>query len=120
MSANLTEGYQVTILISNRITSQACEGTAENVVLTYVVNKVGPDGGTPFTGFVTNPQDYSAPPPETPDPPTDTTRTLFSNRGQQTVQTFGTAMHPPRVVTGISAVRAINRGGDYSRVVTVT
>lgn len=118
--ANLTEGYQVTILMSNRITSQAGEGTAENVVLTYVVNKVGPDGGTPFTGFVTNPQDYSAPPPETPDPPTDTTRTLFSNRGQQTVQTFGTAMNPPRVVTGISAVSAINRGGDYSGVVTVT
>ncbi len=115
--ANLTEGYQVTILMSNRITSQAGEGTAENVVLTYVVNKVGPDGGTPFTGFVTNPQDYSAPPPETPDPPTDTTRTLFSNRGQQT---FGTAMNPPRVVTGISAVSAINRGGDYSGVVTVT
>ncbi len=59
-------------------------------------------------------------PPETPDPPTDTTRTLFSNRGQQTVQTFGTAMNPPRVVTGISAVSAINRGGDYSGVVTVT
>lgn len=120
--ANLTEGYQLTILMSNRITSQAGEGTAENVVLTYVVNKVGPDGGTPFTGFVTNPQDYTAPPPETPDPPAppDTTRTLFSNRGQQTVQTFGTAMNPPRVVTGISAVSAINRGGDYSGVVTVT
>lgn len=120
--ANLMEGYQVTILMKDRITSQAGEGTAENVVLTYVVNKVGPDGGTPFTGFVTNPQDYTAPPPETPDPgPTPpTTRTLYSNRGDSQVSQLGMAMNPPKVVTGISAVSAINRGGDYSGLVTIT
>lgn len=120
--ANLKDGYQLTILMLNRITSQAGEGTAQNVLLTYVENKVGPDGNT-FTGFVTNPQDYTTPPPTTPDTGADTAsnRTLFSQRNQaQTMTLRGTAMNPPKVVTGISAVSAVTRGGDYSGLVTIT
>lgn len=118
--ATLTDGYQVTILMSNRITSQAGEGTAQNVVLTYVDNKVGPDGNT-FTGFVTNPQDYTT--PETP-PETTTTASVFSLREQaqqrQTTALQGGVMKPPTVTTGISGVSAVRSGESYSGIVTIT
>ncbi len=114
-------GDTLTIMAIRRLANANNDAMLKNITLTYVDGWIGPDGNA-FTGYVVNIADYSAPPPETPDTPTppDSTRTLFSNRGHQTVQTFGTAMNPPRVVTGISAVSAINRGGDYSGVVTVT
>ncbi len=114
-------GQTLTIMAIRRLANANNNPMMKNITLTFVDGWIGPDGNA-FTGYVVDPSEYSAPPPEMPDTPAppDTTRTLFSNRGQQTVQTFGTAMNPPRVVTGISAVSAINRGGDYSGVVTVT
>ncbi len=107
-------GETLTIMAIRRLANANNNAMLKNITLTFVDGWIGPDGNA-FTGYVLNPQDYKAPEPETPDPGPDTpptTRTLYSLRG--------TAMNPPRVVTGISAVSAIERGGDYSGVVTVS
>ncbi len=115
-------GETLQIFAMNYLSNANNNPMTKHIQLTYVDGWIGPDGNA-FTGYVLNFADYSAPPPpETPDTPDkpDAGRTLFSNRAQQTVQTFGMAMNPPKVTTGISAVSAINRGGDYSGLVTIS